>query len=749
MTKLNPTPPFAYSGEGIAHVVTTPGVDPVYGEWPENLHPRLLAALRARGLQRPYRHQATAIAAALQGQPVVTATGTSSGKSLTYQVPVLHTCLSEPRARAVVLFPTKALAQDQLRSLHELMPDAPIPVALYDGDTPRDERSRARRHAQVILTNPDMMHQGILPNHEPWNTFFKSLRYVVVDEMHAYRGIFGAHVAWVLRRLLRLAEWASGRAPTVIATSATIADPAEVMRDLCGQDPLVVSRDDGPKGTHTHVFLEPPEVVGLGATETTARLMVDLMAEGQRVLTFCRSRSTTERVLRRARPYAEQKGLDPRSLESYRAGYTPEERRAIERAFASGQLRGLVSTNALELGVDIGGLDAVVINGWPGRRASYRQQSGRAGRSGREGLTVLVAHSDPLEIHLCRHPLETVFGPAEPSPCRWENPFVGRAQISCLAHERAFDQSESAAWPDEVQALRDELTGEGELQYGAGRWFWAHPHSPASRVNIRNTDNRQIRLWKDGQEMGAIEFWRALREVHEGAIYLHRGNAYRVAKLDLARHEAILTEDVPEDEETEPISESLVERTMVIQSASAEGHLWELCSVQVTSRVTGYRRLEARSRRVIDEEPLELPTQQYSTVAVRLEVPLATEVEAMGAWHGVEHALDALAPLLCGADRNDLGHAWFVADPATLTTSLYIFDAVPGGVGFAEALYERRETWLQQAHQMVKDCKCEDGCPRCILSPRCESRNEPLDKLGTVQWLDRLARGPELPASAP
>jgi len=711
----------------LTHIIERPAQDGVPGI-PLALDPRVEAALQARGVHGLYQHQSEAIRAIREGHDVMVTTGTGSGKSLCYQIPILEMALREPRGRAILLFPTKALTQDQFLALDRFLPGEGIGVATYDGDTPAGARGAIRKQAQIVLTNPDMLHVGILPNHEPWQSFLRNLRYVVVDEAHVYRGVFGSHVAWVLRRLLRLAEWASGRRPQFIFGSATIADAEAAGMRLSGQRPVVITRDGSPQGPRRLILVEPALEREAGANLLTARLMVDLAQRGAKSLAFCRARATTEMVLRKAREIATERGVSTDLLDSYRAGYTPAERRSLEAAISRGDVRSLVSTNALELGVDIGGLDAVVINGWPGSRAAFWQQSGRAGRGGRSGLTIFLAHEDPLEAHIARQAGEALFGSPEPAPTNPENPHIARAQIGCLAHERPFRDEEAETW-GAAQTVPSHMVEAGELAQGAGLYVWNAHRSPAGRINIRGADEGQIVLRVGREVLGTVDGRRAWSEVFPGAVYLHRGQSYVVERLDVARGEAWLRADDP-GYSTMSLDETLVVRQLTLEESGS----WALVSVEVTERVVGYLR-RAWAGELIDQLPLETPSQTFSTLAVSLTLPMGVEP---GAVHGVEHLLSSLAPGFAGCDRNDLGSGWFAFDPFAGGPTVTIFDVVPGGVGLAEALFAARNRWVKAAYAVVTQCDCAGGCPRCLYMPKCPSRNEPLDKAETARVLGGL-----------
>lgn len=720
-------------------VVELASQEPAFAELRAPLRESTRRALEAAGIRSFFRHQAEAIDAALAGRDVVLATGTNSGKSLAYQVPALEALAAEPSARVLMLFPTKALAQDQLGKLEAMLPTG-VRCATYDGDTPPAQRSAIRRNAHVILTNPDMLHVGILPNHDLWSRVLKSLRLVVLDEMHVYRGVFGSHVASVLWRLLRLCEW-YGSHPQIVAASATIANPLRAFRLLTGRDAALVWDDASAKGRRTFVFWSPPivdsEMEG-SPNWATAWLLASLASAGIRTLAFSRARSSAEIVLRRARRAAESSGLlDPAKLESYRAGYSPTERREIERALFRGDVLGLSSTNALELGVDVGGLDAVILNGYPGSVASFWQQAGRAGRGARDGLVLFVAHGDALDQFLCREPERLLEARSESVALNPENPVILGRHLLCAAHERPLAPTELAERSERCLRVAEGLEQEGSLRFSAGRFFYPLHEPPAQSVDIRGTGGDTFVLLVGGQPIGTMESWRALRQAHPGAVYLHRDATYECVELDLAARVARLQ---PSD--TNLMTQSLVQTSIEILAETDAG-TWgpwmvRFGALRVTDQVVGYRYYPFEGRGAQGERELDLPPTSYETIGLWLEMPPLEEPEAVGALHGLEHALMAVGPLLAGCDRADLGSSWYSVFPDTLQAELFVFDQIPGGVGLTTELYNQRDGWASAATQLLAGCSCEEGCPACLLSPRCPAGNAALGKAGALRLLRRL-----------
>ncbi|HVT12229.1 MAG TPA: DEAD/DEAH box helicase [Fimbriimonadaceae bacterium] len=729
----------------IAHVETLEPREAQLASPGMPIHPQLRERMEKLGLEKLYTHQAHAYDAAMRGKDVVVVTGTNSGKTLCYNLPAMQWSLTEPAARMMYLFPTKALAQDQMGKLEELAPGPQVRIGTYDGDTPKAQRSSIRQLAHIILTNPDMLHVGILPGHENWTKFLKSLRLIVIDEMHVYRGVFGSHVGNVLRRLLRLCEWHRSR-PQIIACSATIGNPDELFRQLTGREPLLIDEDGSPKARRTFIFWNPPmieEGTRISANIVTSELLATFAENGLRALAFNRARVSAELVLRYTRQRLKNEGqVDPAKIESYRAGYTPKERRQIEKALFKGDLLGLSATNAMELGVDVGGLDAVIMNGYPGTISSFFQQAGRAGRGTRDGMAILVAHDDPLEQFLIRKPEMLLQGVNESVAANPQNPQILSQQLLCAAYERPLAMSELEQFGAKALDVAESLDRSGELAFRAGRFFYPSHESPAFKVDIRGGGGEQIELVVDGETLGSMERWRAMQSAHEGAVYLHRGQSYMVESLDLdARRAELTAKETPFY--TRAIVQSVIEQNVAVDSKAIGKYEISLAGVSVTSSVIGFRRISLDGDRVFSVEPLDLPASTYDTVAVRLNLPklgmeedFAVHQEAI---HGLEHALMAVAPLIAGCDRSDLGSSWYTVSPDTLAPALFVFDQTPGGVGLCERLYANFGPWIMAAYQLVSSCECAEGCPACLLSARCEANNENLSKRGSLDHLTALS----------
>ena len=737
----------------VTHVEQVPPRPGRPADWPDWAPELLVDRLRARGIVRPWEHQAAAASLAHAGKSVVIATGTASGKSLAYQLPVLSTLLTDGKTTALYLSPTKALAADQLRSLRSLvLPD--VRAAAFDGDTEPPERDWVRAHSRLVLTNPDMLHRGILPSHTRWATFLRRLRYVVVDECHTYRGVFGSHVAHVLRRLRRICA-SYGAYPTFVLASATVASPATSGGRLTGLHVEEVTEDASPRGSTAFALWEPPLTAAHGehgapvrrpAGAEAARLLADLVVEDARALAFVRSRRgaevlalTTRRHLASAAPELADR------VAAYRAGYLPEERRALEAALADGTLLGVAATNALELGIDIAGLDAVVLAGFPGTLASLWQQAGRAGREGLGALVVFVARDDPLDTYLVHHP-DAVFGrPVEATVLDPENPYVLGPQLCCAAAELALTEDDLPLFGGEAaRAVLPDLVRRGLLRHRPTGWYWTARSRPD--LDIRGTGGEPVRVVEasTGRVLGTVDAWASHSTVHQGAVYLHQGVSYIVDDLDLTDAVALVHRDEPD------WSTAARDTTDIrIVSTLRERDLGELTlhhgTVDVTNQVVSYLRRRHLTGQVLDETPLDLPARQLRTRAVWYTLSDAAitktglaPADVPGAAHAAEHAAIGLLPLFATCDRWDIGGVSTALHPDTDRMTVFVYDGQPGGAGFAARGYDTAEQWLSATREAVASCECEAGCPSCVQSPKCGNGNEPLDKAGAVRLLDAV-----------
>ncbi|MBK9715169.1 MAG: DEAD/DEAH box helicase [Kouleothrix sp.] len=735
---------------------------------------RIAATLASRGIEQLYAHQAAALDAVRSGEHLGVVTATASGKTLCYQVPALEAALADPASRSLFLFPTKALAHDQLRALHLLADPLGVRVATLDGDTPHAQRDGVRANAQIILSNPDMLHRTMLPDHRRWAALLARLRYVVLDESHIYRGVFGTHVALIVRRLRRLCAH-YGAAPQFICCSATSANPREHIEALIGAPVALVDEDGAPQGSRAFVLWNPPLLDDKRKTKDdrsssrslarpspesgrrrstnieTASLLATLVRADVKTLAFTRTRRGAELVLRYTREALEN--VSPalaKRVASYRAGYTPEERRRIEIEFMRGDLLGLVSTNALELGVDIGGVDAVLIGGFPGTVASAWQQAGRGGRSQGHSLAVMVAQDDPLDQFYMRHPDQFFARPHEHARVALENPFILTEQLRCAAAELPLHDADELWFGPTYGALRDWLLRHGDLAADDDRLAATAGRHPAAQVNIRSADGDPVALRdaESGRTIEQISATRAPFEVYPGAIYLHQGDSYLVGALQPRYAEARRTQA---DYYTQPRDETSIKIERVQQERQLGPAKLCLGVVQVTRQVIGYRRKQHYSESVLSEHDLTLPPQTFRTIAVWWTVPdeLCRKVETVcgevvDALHAMEHACIGLLPLFAQCDRADIGGLSQDAHPGTGAATIFVYDGVPGGVGIAQIGYEQAEGWWTQTRALLSDCPCPEGCPACIQSPKCGNGNQHLSKAGAAA-LAALLLGQPLP----
>lgn len=693
-----------------------------------------------------WTHQAAAIDRARDGRNVAVATGTASGKSLCYQLPIAEAAVGKPPGTALLLFPTKALAQDQLRSLGGLDVPGLVP-AVYDGDTPSEARTWARRHANAILTNPDMLHVGILPNHARWATFLMRLRYVVVDELHLLRGIFGTHVGHLLRRLRRLCAH-YGSSPVFVFGSATIGRPAELASALCGLPVEEVADDGSPRGERVFAVWEPPlvdEASGARASSNgeVALLLAALVESDRRAIAFTRSRKSAELVARYTRDR-----LPPdlaACVRPYRGGFLASERREIEAELFSGRLRGVAATNALELGIDVGWLDACLLNGFPGTIASMWQQAGRAGRAKQRSLAVLVAGEDALDQWFVAHPSELFSRSPEPAVVNVANPFVLDPHVACAAYERPLTPDDADYWEDLDEAV-GRLVQEDRLVVRNGRAVHSGRPSPASTVSLRTGSNEEYRIvsGEEGRLIGTVEQGRAFASVHEGAIYLHQGQHYRVSRLDL-EDRAAWVEPVDPDYYTQARSDTDVRVLGAEQTVRVGRALLSVGAVEVTEQVTGYRQKALGTGEVLGDFELDLPPSVLTTRAfwytVEEKVLAAAGVSPAsvpGTLHAAEHAGIGMLPLFTICDRWDVGGVSTALLADTGLPTIVIYDGYPGGAGIAELGFAAGRSHLQATLEAISACPCERGCPSCVQSPKCGNLNEPLDKAGAISFLHEV-----------
>ena len=727
--------------ERIVHVEDMATREPIFGEL--DIHPALTARLNERGIDRLYRHQVRAIKSIRTGTHTVIEAGTAAGKTLAYQVPLVETALENPQSTSLLLYPTKALAQDQHRSLGSYRLPGVTP-ALYDGDTDREDRAWARRHASSILTNPDMLHIGILPNHRRWSRFFSNLDYVVVDEMHSFKGIFGTHVALILRRLRRIAAH-YGSEPTFVLTSATIGNPDQLGSELTGLPVRVTEGDDSPAGRRLVALwnpeLEDPELGNRRSSIAEASdLFRDLVSADAHTILFARSRRGTELVYRWARdglPADRASRIAP-----YRAGYLPRQRREIEERLFNGDLLGVIATNALELGIDVGSLDASIIASFPGTVSSFRQQSGRAGRSTKTSLSVLVAGADALDQYFMEHPHELFDRVSEAAVVNPHNPFVLEAHVGCAAHELPVDLDDRTYFGGGLEEAVSRLTAAGHTRMREGKIVWSRRDAPAPRVPIRSSGGMPyVILDEEGESLGTLDQQRAFRDAHPEAIYLHQGDTYVVDELDLQLREARVSRRNV-DYYTQPRQEQDLE-ILDVEATQMVGRLrLHLGRLRVESQVTGYERRRIGSREKLGSEYLDLPSVVYETMGFWYTIPpdllegLDLE-EMLGTLHAAEHAGIAMLPLFAICDRWDIGGLSTNMHYDTGRPTIFIYEGHAGGAGISPVAYDRGSQHLSATLDLLERCECRRGCPSCVVSPKCGNLNEPLSKKGAIGFLRR------------
>ncbi len=743
----------------LTHLERLPARPARTAPWPDWADPAVLAAYHARGVVEPWQHQAVAADAAYAGRHVVLATGTASGKSLAYQLPALTSALATRGSRGqrgattLYLAPTKALAQDQLAGLTTLGLD--VRVTTHDGDSSRDQREWARDHAEYVLTNPDMLHHSLLPGHERWRSFLSQLHYVVVDECHHYRGVFGAHVAQVLRRLRRICAAYDAR-PTFVLASATVAEPEAAAGRLTGLDVLAVTGDCSPRGEVSLAMWQPALTKFTGengaplrraASSEAADLLADLVAEDVRTLAFIRSRRGAEQVAMTAsRLLAEVDPSLPAKVAAYRGGYLPEERRELERQLRAGELTGLAATNALELGIDVSGLDAVLMAGFPGTRAAFWQQVGRAGRGAHDALGILVARDDPLDTYLVTHPEALLGQPVEATVFDPTNPHVLGPHLCAAAAELPLTEDDLPMFGPTARGVADRLTRAGLLRRRSRGWFWTDRRRASELADLRSSGGPPVALVEaeTGRVIGTVDSGSAHSTAHAGAVYVHRGETWLVESLDLDEHVAVIGR-------ADPTYSTTARETTDISIVGEQDHRsWGDCrlsvgQVEVTHQVVSYLMRRQPSGEVIGEELLDLPERTLRTTGVwwtvpdhALEAAGLAAIDLPGSAHAAEHCSIGLLPLFATCDRWDIGGVSTAVHPDTGQLTVFVYDGHPGGAGFAERGFAAAREWLTATRETIAACECFEGCPSCVQSPKCGNQNNPLDKSGAIRLLDVL-----------
>jgi DEAD/DEAH box helicase domain-containing protein len=732
------------SEDSLVHLEVLPARDPRLEPLPPDLPDVLRGRLDLLGIHGLYPHQRRALELLETGRNVMVSSGTASGKTLVYNLAFARAAVADEKRTALYLFPTKALARDQVRQVRELrLPQ--VRAAVYDGDTPQAERPLIRRNANLVMTNPDMLHASILPGHARWADFFLRLSLVVVDEAHVCRGVFGCHVAMILRRLRRLVAHYGGQ-PQFVLASATIGNPGELAERLTGLAFDEVADDAAPRGEKFFALWNPPlvdEDLGLrrSAVSETSWLLEQLVQREVRTIAFCRTRRSAELVAEFARRGLP--GILKRRVKAYRAGYLAEERRALEQALASGELLGVAATSALELGIDVGSLDAALLAGYPGTRASMWQQAGRAGRRGEPALAMLVAQDDPLDQYLVTHHRDLFERPPEAAVIDPSNPYVMGPHLACAAREQPLAEAELDVFGSEAPTLVDAMVEGGSMFWRRGLLYHRGRESPHRLVDVRSASGSLFAIVdaETGALLGTVDEARAHYHVHPGAIYLHQGEQYEVNELDLDRRVAAVAKseadfytrarDVTDVEVLDGLEEGRVGTVPAVFGA-----------VRVTRQVVGFQRTSTATNEVLDLVELQLPPQTLVTKALwwllspeLFERAGVTPAVLPGAIHAAEHAAIGLLPLVATCDRWDVGGLSTPYHPDTGVATIFIYDGYPGGAGIAERGYRSGLRLVSATLETVRNCPCAKGCPSCVQSPKCGNGNEPLDKAGAVAVL--------------
>ncbi|MGB9867233.1 MAG: DEAD/DEAH box helicase [Bacillota bacterium] len=714
-------------GPNITYWQVLPSKEASLAPFPEGLHPELVRALTGCGITSLYSHQARALELVSRGQSVVITTPTASGKTLCYNLPVLDAILKDSSVRALYLFPTKALAQDQLDELNSLVSrlSRPVKVFTYDGDTPQDARKSVRLSGNIVLTNPDMLHTGILPHHTKWIRMFQSLKYVVIDELHQYRGVFGSHAANVFRRLRRVARF-YGADPIFIMCSATISNPEELAATMAGRPVVTVGESGAPSGERHFVFYNPPVVNReLGIRKScileARNIAAKLAAEGAKTIVFARSRLATEVLLTYVKQALNKGVLPDRSVRGYRGGYLPRERREIEQGLRDGSVKLVVATNALELGIDIGGMDAAVMAGYPGTIASTWQQAGRAGRRSDCSVAVLVASSSPLDQYIVTHP-EYFFGRnPEHALVNPNNPYILWNHVKCSAFELPFEKGETFDGVDVTAALTH-LADQGILHEEGGRYYWMAESFPAEGISLRSASNENFVVVDitdaSPRVVGEVDRASAPLLIHDDAIYIHEGQQYHVEKLDWEAKKAYVKR-VDVDYYTD--ANLAVDLRVIHVNATSQNssYGWGWGSVSIVATATVFKKVKLYTHENVGSGSITLPEEQMHTDAFWLtisdEVSQSMEpAQLQSGLQAIANLVANAAPLFVMCDPKDLGVVPQIKSPFSGKTTLFVYESYPGGTGLSQKLYELQRTVLETALRMVESCRCSAGCPSCV-----------------------------------
>lgn len=738
-------------GHLVVHHRVLPAQPAAYAD-PLRPFPRPVAGLLAgRGIERLYAHQARATDLTRAGRHVAVATPTASGKTLTYLLPVLEEIIKNPDSRAIFLYPLKALAQDQLKAINDLtagLPESARPTAaIYDGDTTPHFRRKIRDNPpHILITNPEMLHLSLLPGHDGWSTLFAGLTHVVVDEMHTYRGVMGSHMAHVFRRLGRVCQ-RFGSKPAFVFSSATIGNPGALATDLTGLPVTTVTESGAPTGPRHFLFINPEQ----SAATTAVMLLAAAMKRGLRTIVYTQSRKMTELISlwirEKAGPYASR-------VSAYRSGFLPEERRDIEAAMASGKLLGVVSTSALELGIDIGGLDLCILCGYPGSVMSAWQRGGRVGRAQRESAVALIAGEDALDQYFMRHPAEFFDRPPESAVVNPANPAIAAKHLECAAAELPIGLTEPLLADPGIRREAERLEARGLLLRDQdGLRYFAARKRPHRDVNLRGSGG-QFSIEAGGAVIGQIDEMRAYKETHPGAVYIHRGVSYLVESLDIPERRVTVAPGTV-DYYTRARGQKTTDILEVLGEAHVHGVPVFLGRLRVTETITGYERRRTRGGQLLTIVPLDLPPMVFETEGLWWVIPQDVQAELdkrlfhfMGAIHAMEHAMIGILPLLVLTDRNDLGGISTPLHPQVGRACVFVYDGAPGGVGLSRLAFSRAEEALTRTLAAVAGCACETGCPSCVHSPKCGSGNRPIDKVAARYLLELLVSG-KLPENQP
>ena len=729
---------------------TLPATRGSFRPYKKTLHPDLASLLHRQGLTGLYSHQEQAIARIREQQHVLVATPTASGKSLIYNLPVFEEIIRNPKARALYLFPLKALAQDQLGTINQWTGKLPEhfagrglpPATVYDGDTSGYQRKKIREHVPpFVLTNPDMLHLSMLPYHHLWGALFSNLTHVVLDEVHTYRGVFGSHMAWVIRRLRRICAL-YGSDPVFILSSATIGNPLELAENLLGEEICLIAESGAPQAARNIILYNPLDSAPAAATA----LLAAALHRGLRTIVYTQSRKLTELITlwcQKRRPQ------DSDKIASYRAGFLPEDRRAIEKKLVSGELLGVISTSALELGIDIGGLDICLLVGFPGSMMATWQRAGRVGRSGRESLVVLIAQEDALDQNFMRHPEAFFDRPVEPVTLDPANPQIGKAHLCCAAAESPLSLGEAILSRDSLSLVHQLTTGGALLQSADGKTWFSKRKYPQRHVNLRGTGNAFLVFdTTDGGRklLGELDGHRACKECHEGAVYLHMARTWLVERLDLDERIVLVHAARPPY-----YTRTTTDKDTEILATLAEGRcgavrVW-YGRLRITEHILSYSKILIGKGKVIEQIPLNLPPQILETTGMWLEIPqqLKNSLEQeqyhfMGAIHALEHAMIGIMPLMVLCDRNDIGGISHPFHDQVGQSAIFLYDGYEGGIGLCKKGFSGIDQLLIETEKIVRECDCELGCPSCVHSPKCGSGNRPIDKAGCLQLLQGLLR---------